>query len=280
MTIAKSNCIMNMERIADMLTWRGTIAFLAALVLCGCHRDGVVDQLSEAEERSLARTVSWHMKKVSGGDGLTYEQVHRCMTNAFRMAQERFAIKATYDVIPLYCPLSGWKDNEDVLGDKRHRFVLDVWGCGRRKAWCDDAAYAGDDDPQPVWLVFETFDQESGRCMVVSSSLANLVHGRGSFWSDNGNGGEGLDGKTQYGCNDLMLGAERGPESWVRDVADGKARLYFLLCVGRFFGFRIGRREFESSDWRSEVVDLKAKGLLVEMAPLSRFDNGCFLECL
>ena len=255
-----------------------TSLVLAALLtaLSGCRRDNVVDRLSEEEEADCARMVSRRMQKAVGGVGLTREQFHKCLTNALRMARARVLREATYDVIPLYCQLSDGKGDEDILGGKGNRFVLDVWGCGRRRAWYDDVSDAGD-DAHRIWLVFETFDRSSGQYMVVASSLENLVHGLGSSWSNRK--GVGGYGATQYRCNDLLLGMERKSETWVRKVADGECRLYFLLGDARRFGFRIGRVVHGESDWRRRVDSLKAQGLLVEMVPLAISAGGCFLEC-
>ena len=256
-----------------------TSLVLAALLtaLSGCRRANVVDGLSEEEEAGLAREVSRRMQKDFGGVGLAREQVRRCLTNAFCMARERALLEATCDVIPLYCQLSDGKGDEDILGGTGNRFVLDVWGCGARKAWRDDVLDS--DDTHRIWLVFETFDRSSGQYMVVASSLENLVHGLGSSWSGGKDGGVGGYGATQYRCNDLLLGMERKSETWVGKVADGECRLYFLLGDARRFGFRIGRVVHGESDWRRRVDSLKAQGLLVEMVPLAISAGGCFLEC-
>lgn len=257
-----------------------TSLVLAALLtaLSGCRRDNVVDRLSEEEEADCARMVSRRMQKAVGGVGLTREQFHQCLTNALRMARERVLREATYDVIPLYCRLSEGKAGEGVLGGTGNRFVLDVLGCGRRRAWDDDVSDAGD-DAHRIWLVFESFDRTSRRYTVVSSSLENLEHGMSSSWSGGKNGGVGGYGAIGYRCNDLLLGLEREPGSWIGEVAEGESRLYFLLGDARRFGFRIGRVVHGESDWRRRVDSLKAQGLLVEMVPLARSAGGCFLEC-
>ncbi len=257
--------------------WPSLALPMLLAVLSGCHRDSMIDWLSEEEEADCARMVSRRMQKVSGSEGLTRERFHRCLTNALRMARARVLLEATYDVIPLYCKLSDGEGDEDVLGGKGNRFVLDVWGSGARKAWRDDVMDPGDDDAHRIWLLFETFDRSSGQCTVVASSIENLVHGLGSSWSNERD--VGGYGATQYRCNDLLLGLERKSESWVRKVADGECRLYFLLGASRRFGFRIGLTAYASSDWRARVDSLKSQGLLVEMTPLARFDRGCFLEC-
>ena len=256
-----------------------TSLVLAALLtaLSGCRRANVVDGLSEEEEAGLAREVSRRMQKDFDGAGLAREQVRRCLTNALRLARARVLCEATYDVIPLYCQLSDGKGDEDILGGTGNRFVLDVWGCGARKAWRDDVLDS--DDTHRIWLVFETFDRSSGQYMVVASSLENLVHGLGSSWSGGKDGGVGGYGATEYRCNDLLLGLEREPGSWIGKVAEGESRLYFLLGDARRFGFRIGRVVHGESDWRRRVDSLKAQGLLVEMVPLARSAGGCFLEC-
>lgn len=256
-----------------------TSLVLAALLtaLSGCRRANVVDGLSEEEESGLVREVSRQMQKDFGGAGLAREQVRRCLTNAFCMARERALLEATCDVIPLYCRLNEGKAGEGVLGGTGNRFVLDVWGCGARKAWRDDVLDS--DDTHRIWLVFETFDRSSGQYMVVASSLENLVHGLGSSWSGGKDGGVGGYGATEYRCNDLLLGLEREPGSWIWEVAEGESRLYFLLGDARRFGFRIGRVVHGESDWRTRVDSLKAQGLLVEMVPLARSAGGCFLEC-
>ena len=257
--------------------WMSLVLAALLTALSGCRRANVVDGLSEEEESGLVREVSRQMQKDFGGAGLAREQVRRCLTNAFCMARERALLEATCDVIPLYCQLSDGKGDEDILGGKGNRFVLDVWGCGARKAWRDDVLDS--DDTHRIWLVFETFDRTSRRYMVVASSLENLVHGLGSSWSGGKDGGVGGYGATEYRCNDLLLGMERKSGTWVGKVAEGESRLYFLLGEARRFGFRIGRVVHGESDWRRRVDSLKAQGLLVEMAPLARSAGGCFLEC-
>ena len=258
--------------------WTSLVLAVLLTALSGCRRANVVDGLSEEDESGLARKVSRRMQKDFGGAGLAREQVRRCLTNAFCMARERALLEATCDVIPLYCLLSDGKGDEDILGGEGNRFVLDVWGCGARKAWDDDVADAGD-DAHRIWLVFESFNRTSRRYTVVSSSLENLEHGMSSSWSGGKDGGVGGYGSIVYRCNDLLLGLEREPGSWIGEVAEGESRLYFLLGDARRFGFRIGRVVHGESDWRRRVDSLKAQGLLVEMVPLARSAGGCFLEC-
>lgn len=265
-----------MDNVRNGVKWFFLALTTLLTALSGCRRDSVVDCLSEEEESDCARMVSRRMQKTAGVAGLTREQFHRCLTNAFRMARERAFREATYDVIPLYCQLSDGNGDEGILDGERNRFVLDVWGSGTRKAWRDDVLDSGD-DVHRIWLAFETFDRSSGQYEVFASSLENLVHGLGSSWSNRK--GVGGYGATQYRCNDLLLGMERESESWVRKVADGECRLYFLLGDGHRFGFRIGRTVYGASDWRARVESLKMQGVLVEMIPLAKFGKGCFLEC-
>ena len=228
------------------------------------RRDGVVAHTVD-DELDFAADVTASVLSASRGDAsLELERIHRCIENGFLMARARLrrSCGQNYRVIPLYCRLSAAEPGAD---GGRNRFSMRVWGFGECGAWSDMSRF---------WLVLETFDRQNGRYETIASSLKALALGHEHEWN-----GRNF-GVSDYLCEDPQLGLGQDDGSWLRKVANGESRLYFLLNSGRSsLPNRMSRVVYDAADWKRHVRTYRAYRGLVELVPFARFEGGCFLEC-
>ena len=259
------------------------------LALGGCRRDGLVDFLSENEERGVRRAVSGELERGFSHGGLGEERVRACLTNAYEKARKRVAANANSGVIPFYFTLSDMNIAKEYARDAKGpqlagnrfvgRFALRLWGAGERASWCDAprSRGGGKDD---FWFLLERFDPIKGGVEVFASPLANLETGTGSSWFGDKSGDRGGYGMVHYRCADLLLGVEgRDDGSWIAQVANGSSRLSLVLGDARLFDIRIGRTLLATSAWEATASKLRDLGLLVETVPVAVGDGTVFLEC-
>ncbi len=235
------------------------------LIASACRRIDKVVSYTIDDELDFATDVTEAVLSASRGEvGLELERIHRCVERGFLMARARLRRSPglNYKVIPLYCKLIAANPGTD---GGRNRFRMKVWGFGECGAWSDMSR---------IWLVLETFDRENGRYETIASSLKNLVQEHDHAWN-----GKNF-GTSSYLCDDPQLGLWQDDGSWLRRVANGESRLYFLLNSGRSsLPNRMSRVVYDASNWERLVRTYKAHRGLVELVPFSRFDGGCFLEC-
>lgn len=228
------------------------------------RRDGVVSHTVD-DELDFAADVTAAVLSASRGDAsLELERIHRCIENGFLMARARLRRSPgqNYRVIPLYCRLSAAEPGAD---GGRNRFSMRVWGFGECGAWSDMSRF---------WLVLETFDRQNGRYETIASSLKALALGHEHEWN-----GRSF-GMSDYLCEDPQLGLGPDDGSWLRKVANGESRLYFLLNSGRSsLPNRMSRVVYDAPDWERHMRTYRAYRGLVELVPFARFEGGCFLEC-
>ena len=235
------------------------------LIASSCRRMDKIVSYTIDDELDFADDVTEAVLSASRGEtGLELERIHRTIERGFLMARARLRRSPglNYKVIPLYCKLSAAKSD---AGEGRNRFSMKIWGFGECRAWSDMSR---------IWLVLETFDRENGRYEAIASSLKALAKEHEHTWN-----GENF-GTSSYLCDDPQLGLGQDDGTWLRRVANGESRLYFLLSSGRSsLPNRMSRVVYDASNWEGLVRTYRAYRGLVELVPFSRFDGGCFLEC-
>lgn len=235
------------------------------LIASSCRRMDKIVSYTIDDELDFATDVTEAVLSASRGEtGLELERIHQTIERGFLMARARLRRSSglNYKVIPLYCKLSAAKPGAD---GERNRFLMKIWGFGECGAWSDMSR---------IWLVLETFDRQNGRYETIASSLKCLVQEHEHAW------GKKNFGTSSYLCDDPQLGLGQDDGTWLRRVANGESRLYFLLNSGRSSLLnRMSRVVYDASNWERLVRAYRAHRGLVELVPFSRFDGGCFLEC-
>ena len=249
----------------DMFVWVRVLGVAVVMtVLSSCMRDDVVlssqesvDEFENRFQRHLGR-----MKDVVHLQRLT---ISESISNAFVKAEKRKGVMANHNVIPIYCTLREDDRQQDLTVNANRGFYIEVRSFGCRVSW---------NDLNQIWLIVVLPSLSEGHCDVLECSLANIVHGMGSAWSNYG------FGTFWCRCNDPRLGWGSECLSWHTIVAEGSCKMYLLLDTGDSWGRRPGRTVFALSEFEKRLERLNKLGVLVELVPVAYSKKECILQCM
>lgn len=233
------------------------LVLISSMLLSSCTKDEMpIKPVSDTTKRDILKYIKGYHKKVGclyNEDGVS--DFSKTIENAWQKAISRYERKANYKVVPLYALVY----NES----KRPVLRFDFIGLGKEEGWrsCDE-----------IWMIM-TISRDD-RCEVVSTSFSNIERGATYSWDS-----EHDYGYYGYKFDNPMLGIINiDIDQFYAFAESGEVKLFLLVDDGRYRGLRIGRKEYNLSEWNKEIDYMKDSGLIVEMIKIASKDGKCLFE--